>query len=147
MTFIYETPNFLLETHDQPEIDRLEGGHCKISPKVPVEDRTKLSPKHAIELMRFTIASGKAIQQAMEKIGVHIGRINYQENGNWKPELHIHLYGRAIDAKMQKYGEPIIPGHKPEYTPLNQEDIQRIQEELDILFQQEYFTDAQRTLS
>jgi len=72
MTFIYETPNFILESHEKPEVDRLEGGHCKISPKVPVEDRTKLTQKQAIELMRFTIASGKAIKQAMGKIGVHI---------------------------------------------------------------------------
>ena len=147
MAFIYETPNFILESHEKPEVDRLEGGHCKISPKVPLEDRTKLTQKLAIELMRFTIASGKAIKQAMEKIGVYIGRINYQENGNRNPTLHIQLYGRAIDAKMQKYGEPIVPGNKPEYMPLNEEDRKRIKEELDNILQEEYFNSSQRNLS
>lgn len=130
MAIIYETENFILESHEKPEIDRLEGGHVKISPKISVEDRTKLTPKQAIELMRFTIVSGEAIKLAMKKIGVEIGRINYQDNGNWKPELHIHLYCRAKNAKMQKYGDPIIPGHKEQYNPLNNEDIKRIKEEV-----------------
>lgn len=109
MAYIYETENFILESHEHPEVDRLEGGHLKISPKIVVEDRTKLTPKQAIELMRLTIAAGEAMIQAMKQIGVDIGRINYQDNGNRIPELHIHLYGRAKDAKMQKYGNPIIP--------------------------------------
>jgi len=77
MATIYETKNFILESHERPEIDRLEGGHVKISPKVSVEDRSKLSPKEAIELMRLTVASGEAMKSAMKEIGVDIGRINY----------------------------------------------------------------------
>lgn len=142
MAIIYETDNFILESHEKPEIDRLEGGHVKISPKVDVEDRSKLTPKQAIELMRFTIISGEAMKRAMQKIGVNIGRINYQENGNWKPHLHLHLYCRAKDATMQKYGQPIIPGHKPEYKPLTEEDIQRVKSALDDLFQLEKFSDS-----
>jgi diadenosine tetraphosphate (Ap4A) HIT family hydrolase len=142
MAFIYETQNFILESKDKPEIDRLEGGHVKIAPKIVVLDRTKLTPKQAIELMRFTIVSGIALVNAMKQIGVDIGRINYQDNGNWTPILHIHLYGRAKDAKMQKYGDPIIPGHKPEYKPLTDEDIKRIKDELDGLFKQEKYSDA-----
>jgi len=61
MTLIYESKNFTLESHENPEIDRLEGGHIKINPKVRVRDRTFLSPKQAIELMRFTIVAGKAM--------------------------------------------------------------------------------------
>lgn len=134
MALIFETKNFILESHDKPEIDRLEGGHVKISPKVAVKDRTKLSPELAIELMRFTMVAGEAMVKAMAKIGVEIGRVNYQDNGNWKPELHIHLYCRAVDAKMQKFGDPIVPGHKEEYSPLTNEDISRIAKEVENIF-------------
>ncbi|MEI7478307.1 MAG: hypothetical protein WCJ81_07675 [bacterium] len=61
MTLIYETKNFTLESHENPEIDRLEGGHIKINPKVLIVDRTLLSSKLAIELMRFTIVAGRAM--------------------------------------------------------------------------------------
>jgi len=147
MAIIYESKNFILESHERPEIDRLEGGHVKISPKVDIEDRTKLTPTQAIELMRFTIISGEAMKLAMKKIGVNIRRINYQDNGNWTPHLHIHLYCRADNATMQKYGNPIIPGHKNEYNPLNEEDIQRIKIELDNLFNLEKFSDSTWGLS
>ncbi len=92
--------------------------------------------------MRFTIVSGKAMKLAMKKIGVNIGRINYQENGNWKPYLHLHLYCRAENATMQKYGEPITPGHMDEYNPLNEQDIKRIKNEIDNLFKLEKFSDS-----
>ncbi len=147
MAIIYETKNFVLESHEKPEIDRLEGGHVKISPIVKVEDRTKLTPKQAIELMRFTIVSGEAMKTAMGKIGVNIGRINYQDNGNWTPNLHVHLYCRAVDAKIQKYGNPIIDGHKDEYKPLTKDDIQRVKEEIDNLFKLEKFSDSTWGLS
>jgi len=137
---ISETENFILESHEKLEIDRLEGGHVKISPKTAIEDRTKLTAKEAIELMRFTIISGEAMVKAMAKIGVEIGRINYQDNGNWTPELHIHLYCRAKTATMQKYGDPIKPGHKDDYSLLSEEDVKRVKEELEILFKQEKYS-------
>ncbi|MCP4179848.1 MAG: hypothetical protein GY756_18970, partial [bacterium] len=122
MAIIYETNNFILESHERPEIDRIEGGHVKINPKVTIKDRTELTPKQAIELMRFTIISGKAMVNGMKKQGVTIGRINYQDNGNWKPHFHVHLYGRSIDSKIQKYEKPFLPGHQDNFKPLNKED-------------------------
>lgn len=130
MALIFETENFTLESHDQPEVDRLDGGHIKINPKIKVTDRTELSPQLAIELMRLTIVAGKAFVEGMKKQGINIGRINYQDNGNWKPELHVHLYGRAVDATQQKFGDPIVPGHKYSYQPLTAEDIHSIKEEI-----------------
>jgi len=97
--------------------------------------------------MRFTIIAGEAMKLAMKEIGVNIGRINYQDNGNWTPHLHIHLYCRAENATMQKYGDPIISGHKDEYNPLNIEDIQRIKKHLDNLFNLETFSDSTWGLS
>jgi len=146
MALIYEIKNFILESHEKPEIDRLEWWHVKISPKIPVKDRSKLTPSQAIELMRFTIVSWEAMILAMNKIWIEIGRINYQENGNRKPKLHIHLYCRAKNATMQQYWEPIIPGNKPEYKPLNDKDIERIKHELDKLFKQEKFSDTKRNI-
>lgn len=141
MAHIFDSENFIVESHERPEIHRLEGGHIKISPKTLIEDRTKLTPKQAIELMRLTMVAGIAMKNGMEKSGVNIGRINYQDNGNWTSHLHIHLYGRAIDAKIQKFGEPIIDGHKEEYEPLNKIDIKNISEEIEKLFKLEKFSD------
>ncbi len=142
MTIIYETENFVIESHEKPEVDRLEGGHIKISPKVDVEDRTKLSPRQAIELMRLTMVAGEALVKMMASIGVEIGRINYQDNGNWKPSLHVHLYGRAKSAVMQKFGDPIIPGHKEEYEPLTDSDIQILKAEVEAKSSEEKYSDA-----
>ena len=38
MVQIYESKNFIIESHERPEIDRLEGGHIKISPKKNYSD-------------------------------------------------------------------------------------------------------------
>ncbi|MFZ5376895.1 MAG: HIT domain-containing protein [Patescibacteria group bacterium] len=130
MALIFESKNFTIESHEKPELDRLDGGHIKINPKTSVVDRTCLTPQLAIELMRLTIVAGKALVDGMKKQGINIGRVNYQDNGNWKPELHIHLYGRAVDATQQKFGDPITPGHKDTYESLTQEDIHNIREEI-----------------
>ncbi len=147
MAIIFETKNFVLESFEKPEIDRLEGGHVKVSAKTDIEDRSHLTPNQAIELMRFTIIAGEAMKRAMQQIGVSIGKINYQENGNWNPHLHVHLYCRAKSATMQKYGDPVKPGHKAEYNPLNAEDIRRIKVELEDLFKLERFSDSAWGLS
>lgn len=127
MSIIYQTPNFILESHDKPEIDRLDGGHIKISPKFDIEDRTQMTPSQAVEFIRLSILAGRAMKLGLEKQGIMIGRINYQENGNWNPHFHLHLYGRAIDATYQKYGEPITPGHRDIFKSLNEDDIKAIQ--------------------
>jgi hypothetical protein len=57
MALIYETRNFRLESHEKPEVDRLDGGHMKINPIIPIVDRSFLTPKQAIELMRLTIVA------------------------------------------------------------------------------------------
>ncbi|NTW14902.1 MAG: hypothetical protein HGA38_00860 [Candidatus Moranbacteria bacterium] len=141
MALVYESDNFILESHETPEIDRLEGGHLKISPKTPVEDRSCLTPRQAIGLMRLTVVAGLALKAAMKEIGVDIGRINYQDNGNWKPSLHVHLYGRAKGAVMQKFGDPFVPGHKPEYAPLTEDDLRRVREHIDRFLTEDRFSD------
>ncbi|MFZ2188579.1 MAG: HIT domain-containing protein [Candidatus Moraniibacteriota bacterium] len=147
MATIYETKNFTLESHERPEVDRLEGGHIKISAKRDIVDRAELTPEEAIELMRLTIVAGKAMVKGMAKGGVEIGRINYQDNGNWNPHFHIHLYGRAIDAKIQKYGDPIISGHQDSFNKLSNKDTDAIRAEIDLLFNSEEFSDKTWRLS
>lgn len=142
MAVIFETENFIVESHESPEVDRLDGGHIKITPVVPVEDRTCLSPRLAIEMMRLTMVCGMALKEAMAEIGVDIGRINYQDNGNWKPELHVHLYGRARGARYQMFGNPITLGHKDEYQALSEEDIARLRMHIKRLLSEERFSDV-----
>ena len=151
---IYETENFVVEAVEEPHITRRDGGHIKIIPKVRVVDRQQLSPKQAIELMRLTIVVGEAMTIVMNKRGVDIGRINYHDSGNWsvfKPEgpyLHIHLYGRAKSAKIQKWREalhmPLREKNQKFYEknePLNEGDIKEIRKEIEIIMKKDKYND------
>ena len=138
MPLIYETPNFTISTPDQPHVSRGDGGHMIINPKVTVEDRTHLSRALAIELMKLTMVAGEAMKTVMTRNGIDIGRINYQDNGNWRHELHIHLYGRARGATLQTYGHPLaLPPTARAFReqmgnlePLHQDDIAELKAEI-----------------
>lgn len=160
MAIIHESENFFVEAVEKPHVDRNDGGHIKIYPKVRVLDRQQLTPKQAVELTRLTIIVGQAMTKIMNDHGVDIGRLNYQDNGNWtvlKPEgsyLHIHLYGRAKSAKIHKYGQACFFPHRdqnPEYyenfKPLNDEDIRDIKTEIEKLLNTEKFSDSEWGLS
>ena len=150
-----ETQNFTVEAMDTPFVDRDDGGHIKITPKIKVLNRQLLSPKLAIEFMKLSVLVGEAFATAMNKRGVDIGRINYQDMGNWAvhtpegPHVHNHLFGRAKSAKIQKYDEfcYLPPRSKnPEFyanlKPLNNGDIAEIKNEIDNLLQTEKYKDA-----
>lgn len=142
MTIIIETKNFIVEPHPRPEVDRLDGGHIVINPKVKVEDRQQLLPEQAKELMRLTILVGEAMKRYYKSIGLELHRVNYQDNGNWRPEQHIHLYGRAKSAKYQKAGDPIISGHKDEYQLLNDQDVTSLRREIEQLLTEPNYTNS-----
>ena len=153
MANIYETENFIVEAVDQPHVTREDGGHIKIYPKVRKVDRTELSPREAIEVMRLTMVVGEAMTEVMNNRGVDIGRINYQDNGNWsvfKPEgpyFHIHLYGRAKSAKIQIYGDAThFPQRETGFyegnEPFNDGDITEMKNKIEELFKQEKYLDA-----
>lgn len=144
MAIIYQTKNFVVNAAKRPHITREDGGHIVISPQVRMIDRQRLTPKEAVELMRLTIIVGEAMATGMNRNGIDVGRINYQDNGNWSvfkaegPYLHVHLYGRAKSAKIQKYGQACHFPHKEEdpdfykdNEPLNQEDIQTIRADIE----------------
>lgn len=107
MKLIFASRHFDVIAPGQPHVSRSDGGHLIIDPRVPVEDRTRLTREQAIELMKLTMVTGEAMRNVLTGRGIEIGRINYQDNGNWRQELHVHLYGRARGATIQVYGQPL----------------------------------------
>ena len=126
MTFILETPNYIVEAADRPHVDRCDRGHIRILPKQRVVSRTELSPELAVELMRLSMIVGEAMEVSLQGRGIDIGRINYQENGNWgvfKPDgpyLHLHICGRARSVTQAFFKRSLsldfglVFKHKPE---------------------------------
>lgn len=138
---VYETDNFLIQAAARPFIDRTEGGHLYIFPKVPVRDRTQLSPKLAIEYQKVSMVVGEALKSGMARRGIDIGIVNYQDMGNWgvfKPEgptLHLQIYGRATTATIQKYGDAVQLPHRETgfydtFKPLDADDIKEIKNDI-----------------
>ena len=107
MALVFEAKHFEIVTLAHPHVSRGDGGHLVINPKVAVEDRTRLTREQAIELVKLTMVAGEAMKTVLPARGIDIGRINYQDNGNWRHELHVHLYGRAVSAKRQPYGHAL----------------------------------------
>jgi diadenosine tetraphosphate (Ap4A) HIT family hydrolase len=138
MALIYESANFAISSPEHPHVARGDGGHMIINPKVTIEDRTRLSRALAIELMKLTMVAGEAMKTVLTRNGIEIGRINYQDNGNWRHELHVHLYGRARAAKLQTYGRPLsLPPTAQAFReqfgnlePLRAGDIDGLREEI-----------------
>ena len=80
---IFETINFILESHDYPHVSRTDWWHIKISPKLEIIDRINLTPDQAKELIRLTMLAWEAFILWMKTSWIHIERINYQDNWNW----------------------------------------------------------------
>lgn len=153
MTTILETENFMVEAPDRPHVTRADGGHIKIKPKVRYVDRQALAPKQAIELMRLTMVVGEAMRTVLNNKGIDIGRINYQDNGNWSvfkpqgPYLHVHLYGRSKNAQIQKYGDALEFPHRETgfyegYETLTVDDVAELKVEIENLMGQDKYLDA-----
>ena len=137
---IYESRHFNILTPELPHVSRGDGGHLIINPKVVVDDRTHLDGERAIELMKLTMVAGAAMKTVLTQRGIEIGRINYQDNGNWRHELHVHLYGRARGATLQTYGHflklpPTAHAFKvePPLVPLTADDVAAIKVEIERL--------------
>lgn len=150
---IYETENFYIQAAKRPFIDRAEGGHVYIFPKITLRDRTLLSPSLAIEYMKLSMVVGEALKSAMARRGVDIGLVNYQDMGNWgvfKPEgptLHMQVYGRATTATIQKYGDSVFLPHRvtgfyDNFQPLNEEDVKEIRTDIENLLQSEKYKNS-----
>jgi diadenosine tetraphosphate (Ap4A) HIT family hydrolase len=147
MPSIIETEHFEITAPERPHVSRGDGGHLIINPKLPVEDRTRLSREQAIELVKLTMVAGEAMTTVMTRRGIDIGRINYQDNGNWRHELHVHLYGRARGAKIQPYGHALaFPPTREAFLremgdlePLGAEDVAALKVEIERLLRTEKY--------
>lgn len=140
MNLVFEGLHFTIVVPERPHVSRPDGGHMIINPKVTVADRTQLTREQAVELMKLTMVAGAAMQTVLPRRGVDIWRINYQDNGNWRPELHVHLYGRAKSSKLQPYGHFLsIPltaqafKQQPGLEPLNAVDVAELRAEIERL--------------
>jgi diadenosine tetraphosphate (Ap4A) HIT family hydrolase len=159
MAIIYESKNFIVESHEKPFVSRADGGHIRIKVKdKSISDRTKLTAKQAVELMRLTIVVGDSLEKAMNKEGIPIVKVNYQDMGNWayktgeKPYLHIHIFGRSKDAKKQVFPEAVyLParesGFYDGFEPLNDKDIKSIKKLIDLSLKMKKFSDSEWGLS
>lgn len=143
---ILEAKYFNIVTPEQPHVSRSDGGHLIINPKLSVADRTQLDRASAIELMKLTMVAGEAMKTVLTRHGVDIGRINYQDNGNWRPELHIHLYGRARNAPTQSYGHylalpPTAQAFRAQapQQPLTEADVAALASEITRLLESEKY--------
>lgn len=147
---IYKTDNFIIDAPERPFVDRLEGGHVRISPKIKVSDRTKLTSNLAKEYMKLSMIVGEALKTALKSRGIDIGIVNYQDMGNWAvfdpdgPTMHMHIFGRAKTAVKQKYGEAVqLPrrdtGFYDSFLPLNEDDISAVRSEFELLMKTEKY--------
>ena len=147
MAHFFESTHFNITAPERPHVSRTDGGHLIINPKVPVEDRTRLTRDQAIELVKLTMVAGEAMKTVLSRRGIAIGRVNYQDNGNWRHELHVHLYGRARDAKLQPWGTFLqLPPTRDAFMremgdlePLTDEDIGELRAEIERLLATEKY--------
>ncbi len=146
MQTVLDAQHFTIVVPDRPHVSRPDGGHMIIRPKVAVVDRTQLTREQAVELMKLTMVAGAAMHAVLNRRGIDIWRINYQDNGNWRPELHVHLYGRAKSSKMQPYGyfltippTPQAFKQQADLEPLNAEDVAELRAEIERLLATEKY--------
>jgi len=142
---IYKTENFTVHPHPKPFVSREEGGHLRVySLDESIQDCTMLTPRQAIEYIRLYSMMGEALYKGMNRRGIPVLKINYQEMGNWawkqnkKPVLHMHVFGRVLGVKYQPLPESVyLPdratGFYDPFIPLNDEDIKVIKEEISLL--------------
>ncbi len=149
---IWETKNFIVESHEKPFVSREEGGHMRIRIKdESITDRTGLSPEQAKEFIRISMIVGEALERAMNIRGVKVAKINYQDMGNWAYKegkqsiFHCHVFGRVLGALHQPYPESLyLPDRKTGFykgfKPLNQSDIKEIKIQISLLEKNEKYT-------
>lgn len=144
---IYETDNFYVKNSGITFVSREEGGHVIIKMKNTVSDRTRLSPKLAIEFIRLSMIVGEAFKVSMNNRGIPVVHINYQDMGNWAwketpvtPKFHLHIFGRTHNAKKQVFPEgvklpPKESGFYDDNKRLDDKDIKELKKQIELVTQ------------
>lgn len=141
MAVFCETKNFTVEAKDQPHVCRTDGGHIVIRPKNPVCHRWEFDIQRASEVMLLSMIVGQAMLNGLNKRGIPVERINFQDNGNWaigkgrRPKFHLHLYGRSRGSAHQKSGDALaFPERKTRFyeklEPLQDGDVEEIMKQI-----------------
>ena len=148
---IYETANFKVEVVPRPHVSREEGGHLRIKSKEKYfSSRMDFDSNEAKEVMRLSMMAGEALKRAMILRGIPIVRINYMEAGNWAAKsgkpffFHIHVYGRAKNAKIQIWPEAVqLPsrdtGFYDNFLPLDSDDIVELKKQFSMIEKEEKY--------
>ena len=88
----------------------------------------------------------------INKIGIPVIKINYQDMGNWAykegklPFLHIHIFGRAKNSIKQPFPESVyLPdrstGFYEGFESLSKSDMKAIREEIDVILKDEKYSE------
>ena len=148
---IYETANFKVEVVPRPHVSREEGGHLRIKSKEKYfSSRMDFDSNEAKEVMRLSMMAGEALKRAMILRGIPIVRINYMEAVNWAAKsgkpffFHIHVYGRAENAKIQIWPEAVqLPsrdtGFYDNFLPLDSDDIVELKKQFSMIEKEEKY--------
>ena len=103
-----ETDDARVLAPPRPHISPGDGGHLVAVPKLHVRSRRELP----IEALRSVELLTMVAADALEAV-FGTPWFNYQENGNWglarpdRQHMHVHVYGRTVDAVEQPYGEAL----------------------------------------
>lgn len=143
---VYEDRYFKVISPQSPLNCRDDGGHLILIKKDQVHDRSDMDWQEAIDLMRISMAVGKAMYDVLG-----IERMNYEDLGNWGiddpggAKMHLHFFGRAREQTHQirahhmflyPKGHKIYDGH---LKPLTDDDLRGLRGKIaDILKEDKY---------
>ena len=150
---IYETDHFLLTRSARPFVPREEGGHMRIFAKrAGVQERRDFTPEEAVDFIHLSSAAGQALERGLNKRGIRVVKVNFEELGNWAHKygtelvFHEHIFGRVLGAKHQPYPEAIqLPdretGFYDGFEPLDDDDLKAIRKEIETTLATPKFAD------
>ncbi len=150
---IFQSQHFILTRAARPFVSREEGGHMRIFAKRPeLSERRDFTPEEAVEFVWLSSASGEALEKGMNRRGIKVMKINFEELGNWpfktgdRVQFHEHIFGRAEGSKRQVFPEAVqLPdrtsGFYDGFIPLDNEDLEAIKESLSEILARKHFSE------
>jgi len=140
---VFESRSFRVVSAAMPYVDRADGGHLVIFPKVPRGEQSDLTADEKFELAWLSGVTKTAMRAALASSAkpVKIGIFNTHDDGNWsvdKPggaKFHLHIYGRSSDARVQTWGQALVfpkpfTGFYDRNQALTDEDLRAVRIEL-----------------